>query len=430
MPTTHNIHQDHKDFLFPCVANYYEEPIIAASAHGSYLKDITGKEYLDFFGGILTVSLAHCEPTITEHVIKQLKTLGHTSTLYQSENQINVAKHLAELSPGTLKKSFFTNSGTEADETAVMLAKIYTGRSEIIVLRHGYSGRSELAVNLTGHRAWRPIASSIAGIKHAHAPYCYRCPFNATPNSCGLECAQDIKDVIETSTSGNIAGFLAEPIMGVGGFITPPDDYFKVAVGIIRNYGGVFICDEVQTGFGRTGDKWFGIEHWGVDPEIMTMAKGIANGLPAGATIATEEVANAFRGASICTFGGNPISMAGADATLTLMREKNIPQQAAHLGGIMREHLLELKKEFPLIGDVRGKGLMHALELVLDQKSKTPAPQKTLQLLEATKSLGLLIGKGGLYGNVIRIAPPMLISEQELTDGLGLLRRAFERLSV
>ncbi len=252
MTTRETIHQDQKDFLFPCVANYYEEPIIAASAHGSYLKDISGAEYLDFFGGILTVSMAHCEPSISESIMNQVQKLGHTSTLYQSQNQINVAKMLAKLTPGKLKKSFFTNSGTEADETAVMLAKIYTGRDEIIVLRHGYSGRSELATNLTGHASWRLRSSSIAGIKHAHAPYCYRCPFNASPTSCGLECARDIEDIIQTSTSGKIAGFLAEPIMGVGGFITPPDDYFKVAVGIIRNYGGVFICDEVQTGFGRT----------------------------------------------------------------------------------------------------------------------------------------------------------------------------------
>ncbi len=428
MTTAQSIYQDQKDFLFPCVANYYREPIIAASAHGSYLKDISGTEYLDFFGGILTVSMAHCEPTITENVVNQLKKLGHTSTLYQSENQINVAKTLARLTPGKLKKSFFTNSGTEADETAVMLAKIYTGRDEIIVLRHGYSGRSELATNLTGHASWRPRSSSIAGIKHAHAPYCYRCPFKASPTSCGLECAQDIEDVIQTSTSGKIAGFLAEPIMGVGGFITPPDDYFKVAVGIIRNYGGVFICDEVQTAFGRTGDKWFGIEHCGVDPEIMTMAKGIANGLPVGATIATDEVANAFKGASICTFGGNPVSMAGAEATLLLMEEKNIPARSAKLGKIMREHLSELKKDFPLIGDVRGKGLMQALELVEDQKTRTPAPKKTLELLEATKAAGLLVGKGGLYGNVIRIAPPMLISEDELVEGLRLLRNAFVSL--
>jgi alanine-glyoxylate transaminase/(R)-3-amino-2-methylpropionate-pyruvate transaminase len=428
MTTRETIHQDQKDFLFPCVANYYEEPIIAASAHGSYLKDISGAEYLDFFGGILTVSMAHCEPSISESIMNQVQKLGHTSTLYQSQNQINVAKMLAKLTPGKLKKSFFTNSGTEADETAVMLAKIYTGRDEIIVLRHGYSGRSELATNLTGHASWRLRSSSIAGIKHAHAPYCYRCPFNASPTSCGLECARDIEDIIQTSTSGKIAGFLAEPIMGVGGFITPPDDYFKVAVGIIRNYGGVFICDEVQTGFGRTGDKWFGIEHSGVDPEIMTMAKGIANGLPVGATIATDEVASAFKGASICTFGGNPISMAAAEATISLMEEKNIPARSAKLGNIMREHLVALQKDFPLIGDVRGKGLMQALELVLDPKTKTPAPKKTLELLEATKAAGLLIGKGGLYGNVIRIAPPMLISEDELIQGLKLLRRAFERI--
>ncbi len=428
MSTREDSYQDHKDFLFPCVANYYEEPVIAESARGSFLKDISGREYLDFFGGILTVSMAHCEPGITESVITQLKKLGHTSTLYQSEPQIKVAKQLAKISPGKLQKSFFTNSGTEADETAVMLAKIYTGRDEIIVLRHGYSGRSELATNMTGHASYRHRTSSIAGIKHAHAPYCYRCPFKANPASCGLECAHDIEELIQTSSSGKIAAFLAEPIMGVGGFITPPKDYFKVAVGIIRNYGGLFICDEVQTGFGRTGEKWFGIEHSGIDPEIMTMAKGIANGFPVGATIATKEIADAFSGASISTFGGNPVAMAAASATLSLMEEKNIPERAYHLGKTLRDFLDDLKKDFPLIGEVRGRGLMQALELVEDQKNKTPAKKATLQLLEATKSLGLLVGKGGLYGNVIRIAPPMLISEDELHMGLQLLRKAFQNL--
>lgn len=420
--------REQDELLFPCVANYYEEPIVITEAKGSVVKDIDGGEYLDFFGGILTVSLGHCQDEITDAVSSQMKKLGHVSTLYPTENQLTVARQLAELSPGALKKSFFTNSGTEADETAVVLARIHTGNQEIIALRHGYSGRSQLAMNLTAHSGYRLSGSSIPNIKHAHSPYCYRCPFGATYPSCGLKCAEDLEELILTETTGNIAGFLAEPIQGVGGFITPPDDYFEVAVGIIRKYGGVFICDEVQTGFGRTGEKWFGIEHSGVEPDIMTMAKGIANGMPVGATIATQEVADSFTGKSICTYGGNPVSMAATEATLTIMAREDVPGRSARLGGILREHLLEMQSKYKLIGDVRGRGLMQAIELVEDRKTKVPATKETGRLMEEAKKRGLLIGRGGLYNNVIRLAPPMLTSEDELREGCRLMDEAMAKV--
>lgn len=416
--------RDQDEFLFPCVANYYEEPIVITEAKGSVVKDIEGAEYLDFFGGILTVSLGHCQDEITAAVTKQMETLGHVSTLYPTTNQLQVAKQLAELTPGELKKSFFTNSGTEADETAVMLARIHTGNQEIIALRHGYSGRSQLAMNLTAHSGYRLAGSSIPNIKHGHSPYCYRCPFGSTYPACGLKCAEDLEELILTETTGSIAGFLAEPIQGVGGFITPPDEYFEVAVGIIRKYEGVFICDEVQTGFGRTGEKWFGIEHSGVEPEIMTMAKGIANGMPVGATIATPEVANSFTGKSISTYGGNPVSMAATQTTLTVMARENVPLRSARLGSILRESLLEMKSKYNLIGDVRGRGLMQAIELVEDRKTKVPAVKQTRRLMESAKKRGLLVGSGGLYNNVLRLAPPMLMSEEELLAGVKLLDEA------
>jgi len=414
----------HAEFLFPCVANYYEEPVVITRAEGTRVADIEGREYLDFFGGILTVSLSHCHPAVADAVSQQVRTLGHTSTLYPTENLVRTAERLARLTPGKLKKSFFSNSGTEADETAVMLAKIHTGKSEIIALRHGYSGRSLLSTNLTAHANWRVLPSQVAGIKHAPAPYCYRCPLGATYPSCDVRCASDLEELIQTTTCGQPAAFLAEPIQGVGGFVTPPKEYFQVAVGIVRKYGGLFICDEVQTGFGRTGGKWFGIEHWGVEPDIMTFAKGIANGFPVGATIATDEVANSFTGASICTFGGNPVSMAATDATLATMESEDIPKRSAELGAVLRDRLDGFKETFPFIGDVRGMGLMQALELVEDRATKQPAPAKTNALMEAAKRHGLLLGKGGLYGNTIRMAPPMLISRSELDEALDRLGRA------
>ncbi|MBI4409128.1 MAG: aspartate aminotransferase family protein [Gemmatimonadetes bacterium] len=424
------VRQKQREFLFPCITTYYEDPLVLVEGRGCVVKDAEGRDYLDFFGGILTVSLEHGQPDVVDAVKAQVEKMTHVSTLYVTEPQVRVAERLARLTPGKLKKSFFTNSGTEADETAILLAKIYTGQQEIIVLRHGYSGRSLLATNLTGHAGWRPLPSLVPGIKHALSPYCYRCPLGLTYPSCGVKCAQDIEELIRTETNGRPAAFLAEPIQGVGGFITPPREYFEIAVGIVRKYGGVFICDEVQTGFGRTGDHWFGIEHWGVEPEIMTMAKGIANGLPVGATVATPEVADAWKALTISTFGGNPVTMAAADATLRVMERENVPKRAAQRGAQLRAHLEALREKFPIIGEVRGLGLMQGVELVEDRDTREPATQRTVALLEAAKRRGLLIGKGGLYGNVLRIAPPMLISAAEVDEGARLLEESLAAVSA
>ena len=413
-----------KEFLFPCVANYYEEPVVITKAKGTYVEDVRGTKYLDFFGGILTVSLGHCQDQVVEAVQKQMAELGHTSTLYATQNQVDVAEIMAKISPGDLKKSFFTSSGTEADETALLLAKIHTGQTEIIALRHCYSGRSLMAINLTAHSNWRLQGSQVPGIKHGMSPNCYRCPMGLEYPSCGIRCATDLEELIQTETNGSPAAFIAEPIQGVGGFITPPKEYFEVAVGIIRKYGALFVCDEVQTGFGRTGDKWFGIEHWGIEPDIMTMAKGIANGMPVGATIAKEEIANSFTGLSLATYGGNPVSMAATKATLETMDEENVPERAGRLGRILRERLEEFKDKYEAIGDVRGMGLMQAIEFVKDRKSKEPDPAMTVRFMEAAKKHQLLIGKGGRWGNVLRIAPPMLISETELKDGIEIMDKA------
>jgi 4-aminobutyrate aminotransferase-like enzyme len=424
--TSEQVRKKHKEFLFPCVANYYEEPVVLTKGKGSWAYDADGREYLDFFGGILTLGLGHCHPEVVSRVQNQLEQLGHTSTLYPNANQSNVAERLAKITPGKLKKSLFTTSGTEANETAILLAKIYSGKQEIIALRHGYSGRSLTAQALTGQAPWRLVPTQVAGIKHAMSPYCYRCPFGLEYNegACGIKCANDIEDLIRTETTGQPAAFIAEPIQGVGGFITPPKEYFQIAVGIVRKYGGLFICDEVQTGWGRTGDHWCGIEHWGVEPEIMTFAKSIASGFAVGATTATEEVANAFTGLTISTFGGSPITMSATEATLDVMERENTPKRSAERGKQLRDHLLAFKDKYKVIGDVRGKGLMQGIELVEDRKTKEPAPKRTTKLLEAAKKHGLLIGKGGLYGNVIRMAPSMLISEAEVDDAMTRLDKA------
>ncbi len=415
----------HKEFLFPATINYYKESLPLARGKGCYLYDTQGKEYLDFFGGILTVSLGHCDEEVNRKIHEQNDTLQHCSTLYPTAPIVLLAKRLADIAPRGLKKSFFTGSGTEADETAIMLAKIATGRQEVIAVRHSYSGRSHLNTTMTAHAAWRPLPDQIPGIKHALAPYCYRCPFNAKPETCGMECAKDIEELIQTTTSGKIAAFICEPIFGVGGFITPPKEYFKVAVEIIRRYGGLFISDEVQTGFGRTGGKWWGIQQYGVDPDIMTMAKGIANGIPMGATMATSEVADKWLALTISTFGGNPVSSAAATATIDAIDKRGLLQNAEVQGNRLRARLEQMMERFPIIGEVRGMGLMQALELVEDRTTKAPAKNAIARLFEETRERGLLIGKGGLYGNVVRITPALNVTAAEIDRACDLLEKAF-----
>lgn len=407
----------HKEFLFPAVAMYYQEPLALVRGEGFHVWDDQNNKYLDCFGGVLTVSVGHNNPKVSEAIINQVQTIQHTSTLYANKPQSDLAEKLYQITPGDLKKSFFTNSGTEADDTAVHAAKTATGRHEIVVLRHSYSGRSATSLSAMGHAPWRPLPAQIAGIVHAAAPYCYRCPFKLTYPECGLACANDIEELIMTTTTGEIAAFMAEPILGVGGFVVPPPGYFERAAEIARKHGGLFIADEVQTGWGRTGDKWFGIEHWNVEPDIITSAKGLGNGVPIGITVATQDVADKYPGLTFSTFGGNPVSMAAALAVIQVIEEEDLKRNAAEVGAYLREQLEGLKEKYPVIGDVRGMGLMQGIELVKDRETKEPAPQAVLTVFEETKRRAVLIGKGGLYGNVIRTGL-MLNSTKDHVDEL------------
>lgn len=418
----------HKEFLWPSCTNYYQEPVVLDRGAGSRVHDLDGREYLDFFGGILTLAVGHANPRVNAALKAQIDRLGHVSTLYPTVPIVTLAETLARITPGRLQKSYFVGSGTEADETAVTLAQVFTGAVEIIALRHGYSGRSLLAQSLTAHAGWRAVPTQVAGVKHALAPYCYRCPLGKTYPSCEVACAKDIAELIQTTTTGRIAGFIAEPILGVGGFITPPPEYFEIAVEIVRRHGGLFICDEVQTGFGRTGRHMFGIGHWGVEPDILTMAKGIANGMPLAACIATPEVADSFKKLQISTFGGNPLSCTAASATIEVIEEDLLLENCELQGARLRAGLEELQRRFPrTIGDVRGKGLMQAIELVVDESAgdRTPNVQATARLFEETKKRGLLIGKGGLYGNSVRISPALNVRPAEVDEALGILAESF-----
>lgn len=426
------VRKDHADYIFPNVPTYYQEQLVAKSAQGMYVWDEEGRRYLDFFGGILTVSLGHNEQRVTDRIEVQNRTLQHLSTLYPNANVVALARKLAEITPGRLQKSFFTPSGTEADEAAVMTARAHTGNFEIIGLRHGYSGRSMLSQALTAHAPWKVTPSYVPGILHVANPYCYRCPFGLQYPSCELRCAQDLEAFIQTCTSGRLAGFIAEPIQGVGGFITPPKEYFQIAVEIVHKYGGLFICDEVQTGFGRTGDHWFGIEHYGVEPDVMTMAKGIANGAALGVCIANPEIADSLKGKpNLSTFGGTPVTSLAGLATIEVMEQEDIRSRSRDRGAQLRAGLVALKGKHAIIGDVRGMGLMLALELVADEpnRDRRPHPKAANALLEACRDRGLLVGKGGLFGNTMRIAPPMLVSADEVDEALRLLGDAFDAIS-
>jgi len=419
------------EHLFPCVFHYYQRPLVISHARDQYVWDIDGNQYLDFFGGIVTVSVGHCNEDVNRKVHKQMDRLQHVSTVFVNAPQAELAKKLAQITPGgKLTKSFFTNSGTEANEAAILAARCYTGATEIVALRYAYHGRSSLAMGLTAQSNWRLGPVTQAGIVHAVNAYCYRCPYGLTYPSCEVRCAQDVGEAIRTTTSGRIAGFIAEPIQGVAGFVTPPKEYFPIVAETVKKHGGVFISDEVQTGWGRTGGKWFGIEQWGVQPDIITSAKGLANGAPIGLTIARPEIADSVRGASISTFGGNPIATTAAKAVIDFIEDHKLSINAAEVGAHFRDKLLELQVKHPVIGDVRGMGLLQAIELVEDPVSKKPAVAETLAVMEAARENGILLGKGGLYGNILRFSPPLNISKSDVDEFTRLLDASLVKASA
>src|SRR5579872_5506026 len=412
----------HKKYIWPSVTNYYQKPLVADHAEMQHVWDVEGRRYLDFFGGILTVSVGHCNPKVTSKVNAQVNKLQHLSTLYPNEQIVALAEKIAQITPGNLSSSFFTSSGSEADEAAILIARMATGSYDIVALRHAYSGGSSLMKSVTAHAPYRKAAVISVGIAHAINPYCYRCPLHLKYPECEVACASDVENLIQTGTSGSIAAFIAEPIQGVGGFITPPKEYFKIVFSIVKKYGGLFISDEVQTGWGRTGKKWFGIEQWEVTPDILTSAKGMANGVPVGLTVTTPEIAAGFQGLNIATFGGNPVTCAAARATIELIEEDDLRENAHTVGAYFRAKLEELQEKHPLIGDVRGMGLMQALELVKDRKTKEPAPAQTTQVMERARD------KGRLMGNVLRLAPMLNTTKPDVDEAIRLLDKSFSEV--
>jgi alanine-glyoxylate transaminase / (R)-3-amino-2-methylpropionate-pyruvate transaminase len=405
-----------QQYLTPGLITYYRDPLLLVEGHMQYLWDETGKRYLDAFAGIVTVSVGHCHPAIVKKVQEQVGKLQHVTTIYLHPTIGEFGKKLAEHFPDDsgLTQTYFTNSGSEANEIAILSAREFTGNQEVISLRNCYHGGTQATMALTAHSTWKFKTNPTINVKNALAPYCYRCPYGLEYPSCGLKCAKDVENVIKYETSGQIAAFIAESIQGVGGAVTPPPGYFEIVYDIVRKAGGLCIADEVQSGFGRTGEHFWGFENYGVTPDMVTMAKGIGNGAPLGACTTRPEIAAMMKNRiHFNTYGGNPISMTQGLATLEVIDNENIQQNAKLVGDHLKNRLLELQERHPLIGDVRGMGLMIGVELVRDRKSKEPANTEAADVMEKAKERGLIIGKGGLFGNTLRIKPPMCLNKDD-----------------
>ncbi|HEY2826854.1 MAG TPA: aspartate aminotransferase family protein [Pirellulales bacterium] len=405
-----------QQYLTPGLITFYKEPLLVVEGHMQYLWDEKGKQYLDAFAGIVTVSVGHCHPQIVKKVQEQIGKLQHVTTIYLHPTIGQFGKKLAEHFPegSNLSVTYFTNSGSEANEVAILSSREFTGNTEVISLRNAYHGGTQATMALTAHSTWKFKTNPTINVKNALAPYCYRCPYGLEYPSCGLKCAHDVENVIKYETSGQVAAFIAEPIQGVGGAVTPPPEYFSIVYDIVRKAGGLCIADEVQTGFGRTGEHFWGFENFGVTPDMVTMAKGIGNGAPLGACTTRMEIAKMMKNRiHFNTYGGNPISMTQGLATLEVIDKENIQQNAKKVGTHLKNKLKELQERHKLIGEVRGLGLMLGVELVRDRKTKEPANTEAADVMEMCKQRGLIIGKGGLYGNTLRIKPPMCITTDD-----------------
>jgi alanine-glyoxylate transaminase / (R)-3-amino-2-methylpropionate-pyruvate transaminase len=418
-----------QQYCNPAIFTLYKDPLMIVEGHMQYLYDETGRRYLDLFAGIVTVSCGHSHPKVVARMKDQLDLITHTTTIYLHPSFPAMAKKLASKMPPGLDVTYFTNSGSEANDLAMMIARLYTGSNDIIAVRNSYHGGSPTSMAATSHHTWKYPAQLNSGIHHAISPDPYRSPFSGTPEQVASQAADDIRQLIRYSTPGRVAGFIAEPIQGVGGATHGASNYLKEAYAVVREHGGLCIADEVQTGFGRTGDHYWGFQNYGVVPDIVTMAKGIGNGAPLAAVTTRREIASVLsQRVHFNTFGGNPVSMAAGLAVLEAIDEDGLQENSKVVGGRFKQGLKELQTRHRLIGDVRGKGLMLGVELVRDRGTKEPAKEETLQILEIAREHGVLLGKGGLEGNVLRIKPPMCLTAQDVDFALEVLDVALGRV--
>jgi len=413
----------------PAVFTLYRDPLMIVEGKMQYVFDETGRRYLDLFAGIATVSCGHCHPEVVRRVQEQSATLQHSSTIYLHPNLSLMAGKLAAKMPAGLDVTYFVNSGSEANDLAITMARLFTGNVDVIALRNAYHGGSPSSLALTSHHTWKYPVQAQPGVHHARCPDPALSRSSGTAEEVASESAADIRDLIRYSTPGRIAGFIAEPIQGVGGVTRGAPNYFREAYAVAREHGGLCIADEVQTGFGRTGDHYWGFQNYGVTPDIVTLAKGIGNGVPLAAVTTRREIAQTLAGRlHFNTFGGNPVSMAAGLAVLEVIDRDGLQENARKVGARLVRGMRRLQERHPLVGEVRGLGLMLGLELVSDRVTRAPASAQTLEVLEAAREMGVLMGKGGLDGNVLRIKPPMCITIEDADFGVDVLDRALARV--
>ena len=428
-PSAEEVLRLRKEYLNPALFLYYKKPVMFVEGKGQYLFDEKGRRYLDGLGGIVTVSVGHCHPHVVEAITRQNETLQHSTTIYLHPNITQFAQKLASTMPGDLKVCYFVNSGSEANDLAMLMARAYTGNYDLISLRNSYHGGSSGTMGATSHHTWKFNVPHSFGIHHAAMPDLYRGRWDRNDPEAGKNYAADVKEVIRFATSGQVAGFIAESIQGVGGVVVFPDGYLKHAYEHVRAAGGLCIADEVQSGFGRTGTHFWGFETQGVIPDIVTMAKGIGNGCPLAAVVTTPKVASALvQRIHFNTFGGNPVVCAQGKAVLEVIERENLQANSLTIGNYVLAGLERLKAKHSIIGDVRGKGLLLGIELVKDRNTKEPATAECAQVLETCKDLGLLVGKGGINGSVIRFAPPMCVTRADADFMLQVFDTAFSAL--
>ncbi len=414
-----------KEFVNPAIFHYYKKPIAIVEGKAQYLYDETGRRYLDGFGGIVTVSVGHCHPEVLAATTLQNETITHTTTIYLNPGIALYAKELAAKMPGDLKVCYFVNSGSEANDLAVLMARAYTQNYDVIALRNAYHGGSPSSMALTSHHTWKFNVPHSHGVHHAMMPDSYRGQFGMDDPDAGKKYAADIGETVRYATSGKIAAFIAESIQGVGGTVVFPDGYLKEAYAQARSFGGLCIADEVQAGFGRTGTHFWGFETQGAMPDIVTMAKGIGNGCPLAAVVTTPEIAQVLASRiHFNTFGGNPVAMAQGRAVLRVIEKEGLQKNSLEVGAYLTAGFNKLAEKHSLIGEVRGKGLMLGVELVKDRGTKAPATAECAAAFEKCKDLGLLIGKGGLFGNTLRIKPPMCIHQADADFMLEVIDEA------
>lgn len=405
-------------------------PIVIEKASGAVVTDVNGREYLDCFAGISVVNAGHNNPQVVAAAKAQMDKLVHAASyIYHVQPVADLAEKIAHIAPRGLTKTFFGNGGAEAIEGAMKLARLYTGKHEFIALHASFHGRSWGTLSVTGNLARKKRGGPYApGVAFAPAPYAYRSQWRKDPEECGRQCARAIEDVIRFATSGDVAAFIAEPVMGEGGIIVPPPNYFKEVKKILDQHGILFIADEVQSGFARTG-KMFAIEHYGVVPDILVTAKGIADGFPLSAFTTRPEIAASFKpGDHLSTFGGNPVSCAAALANINFMEKESLPARATETGNYAMTKLRDLQKQHPIIGDIRGLGLMIGVELVKDEKL-TPAASEAEAVRDALFRNGVLVGVGGIYGNVIRFQPPLVITRQQIDQAITAFAAALREVA-